>query len=71
MYRLRPRRGENQFVGAAAHGPGRGLPRGVQQQPGAPPLPVEAGRVGPALVERGEQGLAGDRMQGAADAASK
>lgn len=68
---LRPRRSENQLVGAAAHRLGRALPGGVQQEAGAAALPVEAGRVGPAFVEGGQEGLAGRRMQGAADAASK
>lgn len=69
--RLCPRRGEDQLVRAAAHRLGRALPGGVQQEAGAAALPVQPGRVGPALVEGGQEGLAGRRMQGAADAASK
>ncbi|GAA3066926.1 hypothetical protein GCM10020000_58950 [Streptomyces olivoverticillatus] len=71
VQRAGTRRGENQLVGPAAHGLRRGLARGVQQQPGAPPLPVEAGGIGPPLVEGGQQRLAGDRVEGAAEAASK
>ena len=58
-----PRRGEDQFVRAAAHRLRRGLAGGVEQQPGPPPLAVQPGRVGPPLVERGRQGLTGDGMQ--------
>lgn len=71
VHRAGARRGEGELVGAAPDGLGGGLPRRVQQQPGAPSLPVQPGRIGPALVQCGKQRLAGDGMQGAADAASK
>lgn len=71
VHRPGPRRGEGELVGAAPHGLRGGLPGGVQQQPRPPPLPVQPGRVGPALVQGGKQRLAGDRVQGAEDAASK
>ena len=61
--RARPRRSEHEFVGTAAHGLRRGLPGRVQQQPGAAPLAVEPGGVGPALVQRCLQGLPGNRVQ--------
>lgn len=64
-------RGEDELVRAAADGLGGGLPGGVQQQRGPPPLAVEAGRIGPALVQGGKQRLAGDGVQGAEEAASK
>ncbi len=64
MDRPRARRGESQLVGTAADGLRGRLPGRVQQQPGAPSLPVETGRVGPALVQRGKQRLAGDGMEG-------
>lgn len=66
-----PRRSECELVRAAPDGLGGGLPGGVQQQPGPPPLPVEPGGIGPALVQRGKQRLACDGVQGAADAVSK
>ena len=64
VHRARPRRGEDQLVRTAADGLRGGLPGGVQQQPGAPPLPVQAGGIGPALVQGGKQRLAGDGVQG-------
>lgn len=62
---------EHQLVRAAADRLGGGLAGGVQEEPGAPALAVEAGRVRPALVQGGLQGLAGDGVEGAEDAASK
>ncbi|CAM5231983.1 hypothetical protein SALBM135S_08782 [Streptomyces alboniger] len=59
-----PRGGEDQLVGPAPHRVGGGLPRGVEQQPGPPPLPVEPRGIGPPLVERGLQRLAGDGVEG-------
>ncbi|CAM5313898.1 hypothetical protein SCYAM73S_04482 [Streptomyces cyaneofuscatus] len=64
VHRGRPRRGEDQLVRTAADGVRGGLPGGVQQQPGAAPLPVQAGGIGPALVQRGKQRLACDGVQG-------
>ena len=64
VHRARPRRGEDQLVRAAADGLRRGLPRRVQQQPGPPPLAVEPGGIGPALVQGGQQRLPGDGVQG-------
>lgn len=58
-----PRRGEDQLVRTAADRVRRGLPGGVQQQPGAPALAVEPGGIGPALVQRGKQRLACDGVQ--------
>ena len=46
---------EGDLVGPGAEHPGDGLPGRVQQHSGAAALPVEPGRVGPAVVERGEQ----------------
>lgn len=69
--RQSPRRGECELVRATPDGLGRGLPGGVQEQPGPPPLPVQPGRIGPALVQCGKQRLACDGVQGAAEAASK
>ncbi len=43
----------------------------VEQLPGPPALGVQLARVGPAVVQRRGQRLAGNRMQGAALAASK
>ncbi len=59
-----PRRGEDQLVRTAADRVRRGLPGGVQQQPGPPPLAVEPGGVGPPLVQRGKQRLTCDGVQG-------
>lgn len=71
VHRRRPGRREDQLVGAASDGLRGGLPGRVQEQPGPPPLPVQAGGIGPALVKRGKQGLTCDGVQGAAEAASK
>lgn len=64
VHRPGPRRGECELVRTASDGFGGGLPGGVQQQPGAPSLAVEPGRVGPALVQRGKQRLTCDGVQG-------
>ncbi len=64
VHRARTGRGEEQLVGAAPHLLGGGGARGVEQQPGTPALAVQPGGVGPPLVQRGEQRLAGDRVQG-------
>ncbi|CAM5429215.1 hypothetical protein SBADM41S_06559 [Streptomyces badius] len=64
VHRRGPGRGEDQLVGAAPDGLRGRLPGRVQEQPGPPPLPVQTGGIGPALVERGKQGLACDGVQG-------
>ena len=63
VQRLGGVRGEVDLVGTGAEARGHGLARGVEQQPGATTGGVQSGRVGPAVVERGEQRLAAHGVQ--------
>ncbi len=64
LHRLGARGRERHLVGAGAEHPGHRLAGGVEQHPGPPRLVVAPRRVGPALVERGEQGRARGGVQG-------
>ena len=60
---LRPVRREADLVRPGAERVGERFAGRVEQQPGPPARSVEPGRVGPAVVQRGEQGLARHRVQ--------
>ena len=64
VHRLGARRGEGEFIRAAADHLGGAFPSSVEQHPGPAARLVQPGRIGPPLVQRGYQSLAGDRVQG-------
>ena len=58
--------GQEAHLGGSHSEPGGDdLPGAVEQRSGPAALGVQAGRVGPAHLDRGEQGVAGDGVQGA------
>ena len=61
---LCPAGGEGDLVGPRAQDGGDRLAGGVQQHPGLPAGAVQPGRIGPALVQGGGQGLPRDGVQG-------
>ncbi len=63
VHGLRPGAGERQFVRPAAELGRHRFPGLVQQQPGPAAFPVQPGRVGPAVIQRREQGVTGARVQ--------
>ncbi len=63
VHGLRAGSSERQLVRPAAEIAGYRLAGLLEQQLGAAALAVQPGRIGPAILERCQQGLAGGRMQ--------